>query len=144
MLANGKMLLEPMLQEVKLTKELTAKLEQEQFNLLGISFAKHPLSNIKYKGEYKLTPMSAINSNINTVGHSLVILLTFRNTKTKHGASMAFAKLEDEFSTFDVVIFPAIYEKIKNVLINNNIFIATLKSSERGLQLLDLKEYKHE
>jgi DNA polymerase-3 subunit alpha len=69
----------------------------------------------------------------------LVQLNSYREIKTKTGQPMAFIKIEDDTNVCDAVLFPGAYEKVKQDLKINNIYIITLKNSPRGLQCLGLK-----
>jgi DNA polymerase-3 subunit alpha len=141
---TGEFIIKPILKDVTVTDAIKKELSDEQFQLLGVSFAKHPLTSIKqkYKGEYQIENLSTpITTN---VIHSLVVLLSHRIIKTKTGQAMAFAKIEDDTKVIDVAIFPGVFEKIKNILVNNQLYVVTIRANERGYQALSFKEYHHE
>lgn len=139
-LKSGEMLIKPILQEIKENKNKARELANEQFQLLGINFAQHPLTKIKseYKGDKKIVDL--IQAKNNDVSHCLVQLDSYKEIKTKTGQPMAFVKIEDDTSICDTAMFSGVYEKSKSILKNNNVYIITLKSSSRGLQVLGIKE----
>jgi DNA polymerase-3 subunit alpha len=143
---SGESLIKPVLSDVKETKEIKDQLDEEQYKLLGISFVEHPLVKIKssYKGEYQIVNLIDASGTNGEVFHCLVTLVSHRAIKTKTGLSMAFAKIEDDTKIAEIVIFPGVYDKVKSLLINNNHFIVTIKTTDRGFQALSMKEYKYE
>jgi DNA polymerase-3 subunit alpha len=142
---NGEFIIKPNLQEVKMNSQVQKELNDEQFNLLGVSFTEHPILAIKqkYQGSHDLVNLVTASSSLN-VERSLVMLVSHRVIKTKTNQAMAFAKIEDDTKIMDVVIFPGVFEKVKSILINNNYFIVTLRATDRGYQALGFKEYAHE
>lgn len=138
-LKTGEMLIKPMLKDVKEDINNTRELANEQFQLLGINFADHPLTKIKseYKGDKQIIDL--IKAKDNDVSHCLVQLNSYREIKTKTGQPMAFIKIEDDTNVCDAALFPAVYEKVKQDLKINNVHIITLKNSPRGLQCLGIR-----
>jgi DNA polymerase-3 subunit alpha len=143
---SGELLIKPIIVDVDQTAEIKKQLDEEQFKLLGISFVQHPMIKVKktYIGEYQIINLIDAENRINDVSHCLVTLINHRVIKTKTGSTMAFAKIEDDSRVADVVIFPGVYDKVKSILINNNNFIATIKTTDRGLQAISFKEYLYE
>jgi DNA polymerase-3 subunit alpha len=141
---TGEFIIKPILKEVEETTAIQKQLDDEQFNLLGISFVEHPMIAIKqkYQGDYQI--MDLIKAmNTHDVIHSLVTLVSYREIKTKTGQAMAFAKIEDDTKIIDVAVFPGVYEKVKGILSNNQHYVVTVRANERGFQALSFKEYKH-
>jgi DNA polymerase-3 subunit alpha len=139
-LKTGEMLIKPVLQEVKEDNTTTRELANEQFKLLGINFAEHPLTKIKAEYPNSKSIVDLINARDHDVSHCLVLLNSYREIKTKTNQPMAFIKIEDDTHVSDAVMFPGVYEKVKHILKTNNVYIITLKNSPRGLQTLGLKE----
>jgi DNA polymerase-3 subunit alpha len=138
---SGEFIIKPILKQVEETIAIKKQLDDEQFNLLGISFVEHPLTSLKqkYRGNYQILSLSEADGP--NVIHALVTLVSHREIKTKTNQAMAFAKIEDDSKIIDVAIFPGVYEKIKGILINNNNFIVTIRANDRGYQALSFKEY---
>jgi DNA polymerase-3 subunit alpha len=142
---TGEFIIKPILKEVEETPIVKKQMDDEQFNLLGISFVEHPMIAIKqkYQGSYQIKNLIEATYTMDVI-HSLVTLVSHRVIKTKTGQAMAFAKIEDDTKIIDVAIFPAVFEKIKGILANNQLYLVTIRANERGYQALSFKEYKHE
>jgi DNA polymerase-3 subunit alpha len=142
---TGEFIIKPVLKEVSETPTIKKELDDEQFNLLGISFVEHPMVEIKqkYDGNYQIKDLIEVTYSMDVI-HSLVTLVSHRIIKTKTGQAMAFAKIEDDTKIVDVAVFPGVFEKVKGILVNNQHYIVAVKANERGYQALSFKEYKHE
>jgi len=142
-LANGKMLITPRFVEHEETKEEKENLDNEMFNLLGVSFKEHPIAVLKNNCSFKdkLTSLSSIKVKLDDqVYRELVYVKSYRETLTKTKQAMAFAKIEDDTTSVDIVVFPGTYAKVVNLLkTKDKPLIATIKANTRGLQLLNLK-----
>jgi DNA polymerase-3 subunit alpha len=125
---DGEFIIKPELKEYNETPKIKKELSDRQFNLLGVSFAEQPIVAIKekYRGEYQIFDLVEVADSPNVM-HCLVTLVSHRIIKTKTGLPMAFARIEDNTKILDVAIFPAIYEKIKSILINGNYFVITIR-----------------
>jgi DNA polymerase-3 subunit alpha len=141
-LVSGEMLIKPKLKAISETKEAKTQFDQTRFELLGISFDQHPMLKIKkqYHGIEKIIDLKHA-LHCYDVSHVLVILLKYREIKTKTGQAMAFVKIEDNTTVSDAVVFPGVYGKIQSILKNDQIYIITVKANDRGLQALNFKEY---
>lgn len=142
---TGEFIIKPMYREVNETAVIKKQLDDEQFNLLGVSFVTHPMTQIKqtYHGDYQIVDLIQV-TNTNNIVHSLVTLVSYRVVKTKTGQTMAFAKIEDNTKIIDVAIFSGVYEQVKSILVNHQYYVVTIKSNERGHQALSFKAYHHE
>lgn len=142
---NGEFIISPNLVEIVPVNEEILKLQEEQFNLLGVNFAEHPVVNIRnnYKGDETILTLSDVG-NTSSFVHCFVVLDSFREIKTKTGLPMAFAKIEDDTKVSDVVIFPGVYTKAKSIIKKGEIYLVCVKSAPRGLQLMSIKEIEHE
>ncbi len=116
--------------------------EDELFNLekeiIGFMINKNPLLKFKNiidaKSSKKIGEISSedINSSLVLVG----IISSKRVIKTKkNNNEMAFITVFDESGSFDVVIFPSLYEKLKDILFINQIIIFKGKVSDRDNKL---------
>lgn len=144
---NGDFLSAPQLEDIPvLSKEQVEQLDQEQFDLLGVSFKEHPIIKIKkeYKGPKEIISLADSFDEMNMFSHCIVLLDSFREIKTKKGDPMAFAKIEDDTKVCDVVIFPTVYNKFKPILNKNNFYLMTLRANERGPQVLNIELIKNE
>lgn len=143
---NGEFIISPNIKDVKTTPEQLIELEDDQFSLLGVSFSEHPIIKIKNEFNGNETIVSLADAFINESGYSycIVFLNSFREITTKTGLPMAFVKLEDESKVSDAVIFPNVYTKCKPIIKKGEVYLANLKLSPRGLQLLSIKPINHE
>jgi DNA polymerase III alpha subunit len=143
MTKDGEVLIEPHFENNEGSQEDIKQLNDEQYILLGVSFEEHPIKKIKqnYHGEYEIIDLSVAENDINNVSHCLVSLKSFRVIKTKTNKTMCFIKVEDDTKACDVTVFPTIYDKAKDILKDDNLFIITVKATERGLQAFSIKEY---
>ncbi|MCB9812772.1 MAG: DNA polymerase III subunit alpha [Pseudomonadales bacterium] len=110
--------------------------------LLGLYLTDHPLA-------HQLTAVSkSANKKIEDLDESIHkdkvfqfggLLTNVRNITTKKmGKNMAFAKLEDDTGSIDIVIFPKTFEKYSNIIHDNAVIMIKAKVDERDgeLQLL--------
>jgi DNA polymerase-3 subunit alpha len=142
---DGKVLIQPKLINVVPTTDDIELLSQEQFNLLGVNFSKGSFDKLvkDYTGGFDLeTLIDATSKPIGQVSHILVKILKYREIKTKTGAAMAFAKISDDSKNMDLTIFPGVYANAASILKNDNLYIITVKNDVRGLQALNIREYK--
>ena len=92
-------------------KETSKKENQEQFDILGIAFAAHPIIEIKEANSELMKDaftLSYIRENAQPYVKykTLVYINSLRKIKTKTGTNMAFISLEDETMTIsDAVTF---------------------------------------
>lgn len=143
---NGEFIISPNLVEIIPTNEEILELQEEQFNLLGVNFAEHPVITIRnnYKGSETISTLADVSNNTSGFIHCFVVLDSFREIKTKTGLPMAFAKIEDDTKVSDVVIFPGVYTKAKGIIKKGEIYLVCVKNAPRGLQLMSIKEIDHE
>ena len=91
---NGEFIISPNLVKIIPTNEEILELQEEQFNLLGVNFAEHPVVTIRnnYKGSETILTLANVSNNTSGFIHCFVVLDSFREIKTKTGLPMAFAK----------------------------------------------------
>ncbi|MBU0974436.1 DNA polymerase III subunit alpha [Patescibacteria group bacterium] len=110
--------------------------------LLGLYLTDHPLAHqLKSVSKDATKKIEDLDITIHTEKVFLFggILTNVRNISTKKsGKPMAFAKLEDETGSIDVVIFPKTFEQYSNVIHDDTVLLIKAKVDERDgeLQLL--------
>ncbi len=121
------------------------KVEMEE-KAMGFSTMTSPLIAVqKYAKQFDAKPLDQFQ--INETGVGVGKLMTLKRIRTKKGTTMAFASFADSSSCQEVVIFPAIYEKIHNILKERSIYLLGLKiqndrydSSKKQYLLTNLRE----
>lgn len=121
------------------------KVEMEE-KAMGFSTMTSPLIAVqKYAKQFDAKPLDQFQ--INETGVGVGKLMTLKRIRTKKGTTMAFASFADSSSSQEVVIFPAIYEKIHNILKERSIYLLGLKiqndrydSSKKQYLLTNLRE----
>src|SRR3989344_542966 len=125
----------------KVTMIQDVSLEGEEFNddeinllerqLLGFSLSAKPLNivigNLQNSATHKIfeiTTEDEIKDNIKIAA----VIVDVRIIVTKRtGQEMAFVKAEDETGSIDLVVFPRLFEKIRNTLIDNTAILVSGK-----------------
>jgi len=96
----------------------------DEKELLGTYMSGHPLDLFTRYADDRLTPLADIEASLK--GDSVQVagvVDAVRVITTKKGNPMAFAQLEDLSGTIDLVIFPRIYEDVKELLTNENLLL---------------------
>ncbi|WEV71571.1 DNA polymerase III subunit alpha [Lactobacillus sp. ESL0785] len=124
------------------TKSELAKMETDA---MGFSTMTSPLIAVqKYAQQFNAKPLNqfAVSDNGIAVGK----LIRLKSIKTKKGQTMAFGIFADTSSKQDIVIFPAVYDKIQVNLKEGNIYLLGIKvqsdrfdSSKKQYVLTNLK-----
>jgi DNA polymerase-3 subunit alpha len=138
---SGELLIKPRLIDVVVTPDDEQELINEQISLLGISFIKNPVEDIKLN--YTHVPNLKNFTNLTNTGdvfHNIAKLIDLSIVKTKYGQEMCMGKFEDETQITKLALFPAVYEKYKDMLKRNKYYLLTIKASERGGQLLKITD----
>lgn len=117
---------------------LKLELLQYEHEFTGLYFSGHPLNNyknyilgkkaIRISDIYNSNDLSSIDGKSVTV---LGIIGKIRTKLTKNNQTMCFVSLEDSFGYINVLVFPKVYEKNRNVIVKNNICIIKGKISVR-------------
>ena len=106
----------------------TGKILQWEKELLGMYFSSHPLDNLQEFFESRnVTPLTDVleNKKNNAVVILGVMVSKIRKITTKKGDVMAFLTIEDKTATTDAIIFPRVYQELKDSLeANKPILIA--------------------
>lgn len=123
---------------------LTQKLKWEK-ELLGLYISGHPLDAYKEKIEKFSTVIKKIKTEIKTGMPVTVaaIIDDIRIVTTKKNDNMAFIKLSDYTGSIDAVIFPKLFQKMKDTIINDTIIALQAKVTERnGEKNLMIESFK--
>jgi DNA polymerase-3 subunit alpha len=99
-----------------------AKTLQWEKELLGLYFSSHPLDNLQEFFETKnVIPMSeALEVKKNNDMLILGVMVTkIRKIMTKKGDVMAFLTVEDKTAKTDAIVFPKVYQELKDILEEN-------------------------
>lgn len=124
-------------------KETSKKENQEQFDILGIAFAAHPILEIKdanpelMKDAFTLSYIKE-NAQPYVKYKTMVYINSLRKIKTKAGANMAFISLEDETMTIsDAVTFSNVLDNIEQapLLAKGKYLYCVVSKSGRSLRL---------
>ena len=120
------------------------KLRYEQ-EILGFFLSGHPL--LSYKEKMEFFEVKSICSCTNLPAEQEVqlgVLLTAKKeTVTKKGEKMAFCQAEDMSGTAEIIIFPQIYQKVKNQLDFEQPFLCTVKTTEDNDSSKNEEDTKH-
>jgi len=97
--------------------------------VLGMYVSGHPLADhkviLKEKTTHTMKDLSSSSDGKQvTLGG---IILSIKKTFTRKGDEMAFAMLEDLYGTFELVIFPTVYKRFKELLKEDEIVIVNGK-----------------
>jgi len=117
----------------KIEASHTQKLTWEK-ELLGLYISGHPLDAYKEKIDKFGTLINKIKAE-KKVGMPITlacIIDDVRIATTKKGDRMAFVKLSDYTGSMDAVVFSKVFEKMKDILIADNIIALEGKVSERN------------
>ncbi|MBQ0045502.1 MAG: DNA polymerase III subunit alpha [Mycoplasma sp.] len=124
-------------------KETSKKENQDQFDILGIAFAAHPILEIKEANQELMKDaftLSYIKENAQPYVKykTLVYINSLRKIKTKAGANMAFISLEDETMTIsDAVTFSNVLDNLQEapLLAKGKYLYCVVSKSGRSLRL---------
>ncbi|MGB0384664.1 MAG: DNA polymerase III subunit alpha [Ardenticatenaceae bacterium] len=106
----------------------------EEKELLGIYISEHPLQQVAAEVGNHITQFcgEVSDADIKNVVVIAGLLSELRVITTKKGQLMAFLKLEDLHGHIDVVVFPKLYEKTKDILEEDQILLVQGKVESRN------------
>jgi DNA polymerase-3 subunit alpha len=119
---------------------------QWEKDLLGLYFSSHPLDSLQEFFESKgVVPvrdaLDKKNGDMVVLG---VMITKIRRITTKKGSRMAFLTAEDKSGQVDLIVFPKIYEEMKDVLEENKPMLlvgkVNIRDGERSV-VLDKAKY---
>ena len=103
-------------------KTETNQILQWEKELLGIYFSSHPLDCLQefFESKNVISLSRALEEKKNNDILILGIMVTkVRRITTKKGEMMAFLSIEDKTARTDAIIFPRVYQEIKDTLVEN-------------------------
>lgn len=120
-------------------------INEKQYQLLGISFAEHPI--IKIKAQYKDLKIQTLkeiaNDNENTFFRTICIIVGIREIIDSKGRKMAFLKIEDETKLASAVVFGPVYAKVVDQLKNKEVVaLSVRKDLKKEGNLIILNAHK--
>ncbi|QIK70110.1 DNA polymerase III subunit alpha [Erysipelothrix sp. HDW6C] len=107
---NYGLISEPLFTEVTDNQRTSLNFEKE---MLGFYFTEHPVVALKQKHD--------TDSIVNVVPRDkyyrvIAMVETVKNHRAKNGKMMAFLGISDDTGTMDAVVFPDLYDKVKDIL----------------------------
>ncbi|HYF82688.1 MAG TPA: DNA polymerase III subunit alpha [Clostridia bacterium] len=114
--------------------------------MLGLYISGHPLEEYKLELEASVTMTTAelttdteaeapeTGDNFELDGKRVTmggIIVSVKQKTTKTNNMMAFVELEDLYGTIEIIIFPKIYERCKNLLIQDTIVLVEGRISQK-------------
>ncbi len=119
---GGRGMLPPLPQVDDVVQKVALSWEKE---LIGSYISAHPLQGVMEEIRNRATAFST-DINPEDDGKRVVMigmLLEARTHVTKNNKPMAFARMEDLQGEFEVVVFPRVYEKVKDLLVPDRILL---------------------
>ena len=104
------------------TKTETSQILQWEKELLGLYFSSHPLDTLQefFESKNVISLEKALGEKKNNDILVLGAMVTkVRRITTKKGEMMAFLSIEDKTARTDAIIFPRVYQELKDTLIEN-------------------------
>lgn len=126
--------------------ELSDKeIEVLERELLGFSISAKPISeilkNFEDISDYKISDVLDVNFT-SEIGNSVSIVGVLNDLRVivtkKSGQEMAFAKIKDDTGVINVVIFPSVYAKVRNWLVEDAPYLisGTVDRKEEDVSLI--------
>ena len=142
---DGKPVIYMIFNNAKPTNEDILAINERQYQLLGVSFAEHPI--IKIKAQYKNLKIQTLkeiaNDNENTFFRTICIIAGIREITDSKGHKMAFLKIEDETKLANGVVFGSVYAKIADQLKNKEaVALSVRKDLKKEGNLIILNAHK--
>lgn len=102
-------------------KDILLSYEKESF---GLYLTNHPTTLEKAKLELPYINIEDIQSNFGKNVNLVVLIEKVRVTRTKNSDRMAFVLASDDTSEIDLILFPKIYNKFKNIDKNTVVLVS--------------------
>lgn len=109
--------------EIVLYDEYTnQEIIEKELELFGLYLSKHPITDVKIN--YKnIVSLNDLKNNFDQVIDTIVYVDKIKEVSTKKNQKMAFISGSDELDTIDIILFPDIYEKNKDIIKGDIILI---------------------
>lgn len=101
-------------------------IQKEEFEVLGLYLSSHPLDI--YRENYPDSFLKNIDNN-----KVLVMVDKIKEIRTKKGELMAFVSVGDKLEFKTLVIFPNVYQRVKNDLQVNDIILVKGRVDEKNI-----------
>ena len=142
---DGKPVISMAFNNAKPTNEDLLAINEKQYQLLGISFAEHPI--VKIKAQYKDLKIQTLkeiaNDNKQSFFRTICIIVGIREITDSKGHKMAFLKIEDETKLANGVVFGSVYPKIADQLKNKEVVaLSVRKDLKKEGNLIILNAHK--
>jgi len=107
---------------------------QWEKDLLGLYFSSHPLDNLQtfFESKRAKSISEVLEKKNNQIAILGVMVNKVRRITTKKGDVMAFLTVEDKSGIADVVLFPKVYQVIKNELEEGKPMLIAVRVSVKG------------
>ena len=122
---DGQMSLFAMNEDAKADWSLEERMAVQQ-EILGVSLAAHPLELVADRIE-KAGAISIVEA-VERIGQRVTVAgvrQTSRRSRTAKGDTMLFLTLEDLSGTLDVIVFPDLYKRVKQIAMSNHPMLIT-------------------
>lgn len=98
-------------------------LSQKEKDVLGFYFKYHPILEVKRNYHAKTYTLHQANQRVRIQSQVIAMLLSVKEIRSKKGDLMAFVTLEDELDKVEGIVFHREYDKIKDKLIPNHVYL---------------------
>lgn len=127
---NADLVSEPKMKH--LNENIKDKLAHE-FEVLGMYFSEHPTLTYKTKEVVDISSLQVSPKQISIIA----MIDSIKNHKTKHGDAMAFMSISDNTGSSDSVLFPKIFDKVKEDIKVGDIAKIVGKVQQAGSIIVD-------
>ena len=100
--------------------------------LLGLYVTDHPFKVYRSEFENQLVTIGSLLGS--RARHKIAVggvVIAMKRVITKSGDSMCFAKIEDETGSIEVIVFPKVFEKTRELLVEGNLIVVIGKLSDK-------------
>ena len=90
------------------------ELMEQELNVFGFYLTNNPITQLKLKYE-NIINLNEIENYFDQVVNSIVYIDRIKEVNTSKGDKMSFISVSDELSNIDMVLFPEIYKKYREI-----------------------------
>ncbi len=108
--------------------------------LLGLYISEHPFNDYKKHIQDYITPLDEISNRKGQFLNVAGIIISVKKIITKNNKPMLFVKLEEVLNSIEVVVFPNVYEKTKDIWEEGKVVICHGKISDKDQKMKVLLE----